>query len=104
MKTNEQHMAEQATGCPGAGDYALWAKEQGYPHCQVWDWTSSAGDWTFLVSKDGQQWHWMSQSNNWPRQGFTRTIDTENFYEGTAQEVLYEAEAELEALNAYTNW
>lgn len=78
---------EQATGCRGAGDYAVWAEEQGYPYCEVYDWTSSAGDWTFIVSKDQHTWYIMYQVNNWPCPGFTRTID-ENPYYGTPEEVL----------------
>ena len=84
----EKYTAEQATGCSGAGDYRDYAKSQGYPHCEVLDWTSSAGDWTFIVSQDGQEWHIMFQENNWPRAGFTRTIDLEQAFYGTADEVL----------------
>jgi hypothetical protein len=87
MKTKQQVAAEQATGCSGAGDYALWAKQQGYPFCQVWDWTSSAGDWTFLVSQDGNEWFWMTQTNNFPFSGFTRTIDKSHSYTGSWEEV-----------------
>ena len=71
----EAAVAEQATGCRGAGDYRRWAERQGYPYLYVVDWTSSAGDWSFVVSKDELSWYIMSQSNNWPRSGFTRTIN-----------------------------
>lgn len=88
-KTQQQVIAEQATGCRGAGNYAIWAEQQGYPHCAVVDWTSSAGDWCFLVSEDGQLWFMMFQTNNYPQgPGFTRTIDTDQMFEGTEQEVL----------------
>lgn len=96
-KTQQQIIAEQATGCTGAGDYAKWAASQGYPHCEVLDWTSSAGDWSFIVSKDGQLWYLMTQSNNYPRGGFTRHIelgeDNPMFLpiEGTAEEAQAEA-------------
>ena len=83
----ESSVAEQATGCRGAGDYRAWAKEQGYDYCEVYDWTSSAGDWTFVVSKNGYVWYLMSQDNNYPRSGFTRTIDLDRPWVGTAEEV-----------------
>lgn len=83
-----EDIAEQATGCRGAGDYARYAKSQGYPRCEVVDWTSSAGDWTFIVSADGELWYPMFQENNYPRPGFTHTIDESRPYEGTAEEVL----------------
>lgn len=70
----EQYVAEQATGVRGAGDYRDAALERGYPHLIVWDWTSSAGDWCFLVSTDRKRWYWFSQENNYPRPGFTYTI------------------------------
>jgi len=89
-KTAQQIIAEQATGCIGAGDYAKWAESQGYPHCAVVDWTSSAGDWTFIVSKDGETWYLMYQENNYPRgPGFTRTIGDKS-YEGSEKDVLRE--------------
>jgi hypothetical protein len=75
VKSKEQVMCEDATGCIGAGNYRDYAERHGYPHLKVWDWTSSAGDWSFLVSKDGKEWVWMSQENNWPNPGFTWTID-----------------------------
>jgi hypothetical protein len=81
------NVAEQATGCVGAGDYKRWAAAHCYPYCEVWDQTSSAGDWTFLVSKDRQTWFLMFQENNYPRSGFTRTIDLERPFEGTIEEV-----------------
>lgn len=81
-------VAEQATGCRGSGDYLRYANEQGYEHCEAYDWTSSAGNWTFLVSKDRQTWFLMFQENNYPRSGgFTRTIDTKIPYNGTFEEV-----------------
>jgi len=86
-RTNEQRIAEDATGCVGSGDYRKWAEAQGYEHCEVLDWSSSAGDWQFIVSKDGETWFIMEQENNYPRPGFTRTVGTEEFF-GTADEVL----------------
>ena len=79
------NIEEQATGCLGAGDYREWAKEQGYPFLEVFDTTSSAGDWTFLVSKDKEEWYWMYQINNWPRVGFERTIDSDFVFDALEQ-------------------
>jgi len=84
----EEYSAEGATGCPGAGDYRVWAKERGYEFCEVLDWTSSAGDWSFIVSVDGETWYIMYQTNNWPHRGFTRRVDTEKPFFGTAEEIL----------------
>ena len=88
--TIEEQMCAQAIGCSGAGAYKRWAAAEGYPYCEVYDWTSSAGDWTFIVSKDGETWHPMFQSNNYPNAGFTRTVDTTEVYRGTADEVTQE--------------
>jgi len=88
MKTLEQEICEQATGCGSAGDYRLFAEQNGFGKCAVVDWTSSAGDWTFLVSADGEEWFLMSQTNNYPRSGFTRQIDTEEAFYGTEEEAM----------------
>jgi hypothetical protein len=90
----EQYMAETATGCANAGGYRVWAEQQGYQHCEVWDWTSSAGDWTLLVSKDRETWYLMFQSNNWPRAGFTRTIDLDRPFSGAMEEVYEQVQLE----------
>lgn len=82
------YAAEQATGCPGAGDYAKWAREHGYPYCEVLNWTSSAGDWQFIVSKDQHEWYLMFQENSYPDPGFRRWIDDESVIVGTAQQAL----------------
>ena len=84
-------VAEQATGCRGAGGYTDYAIEHGYKYIEVVDWTSSAGDWTFFVSKDSYVWYLMFQENNWPKAGFTRTIEDgkgDQAYLGSAAEVL----------------
>jgi hypothetical protein len=83
----EPKSCEDVTGCPGAGDYRTWARQQGYDYCEVFDWSSSAGDWTFIVSKDGHAWHVMTQTNNYPRPGFTRHIG-EACYGGEPIEVM----------------
>ncbi len=88
--TAENRMCEEATGCVNSGGFREFAEEAGYPHCHVLDWTSSAGDWSFIVSEDGLTWHLMFQENRWPRQGFHRTIDNERCFFGTAKEVLTE--------------
>lgn len=87
---NEIEICEQATGCDGAGDYRSFAEQNGYDHCAVIDWTSSAGDWSFIVSQDGEEWFIMTQENNYPRSGFTRSIDTERPFYGEKDNVLAE--------------
>jgi len=92
--------AEQATGCGGAGDYATYAESKGYNLCEVLNWSSSAGDWQFVVSKDGKTWYILDQVNNYPRSGFTRTIsdgvdnpDWRESYEGSLDDVYKQIEA-----------
>jgi len=83
-----KHLCETATGCQGAGDFRKWAKQQGYLFCEVWDWTSSAGDWSFIVSKDRKTWYPMFQENAYPAgRGFNRTIDESQPMDGTPEEV-----------------
>ena len=86
----EETMCEQATGCAGSGGFRSWAAEQGFPHCQVVDWTSSAGDWVFLVSRDGEEWFPMYQQNRWPRPGFERSVNEDEPYYGTFEEACAE--------------
>lgn len=81
-------VAVDTTGCDKAGDYARWAKAQGYKHIEVVDWMSSAGDWTFIVSEDGENWELMYQVNAYPRPGFNRQIDPYFEAYGSADEVL----------------
>ena len=78
---------EQATGCAGAHGYKEYAKSQGFNHVEVLDWCSSAGDWQFIVSVDGEYWQVLSQTNNWPQPGFSYCID-DRLWEGTADMVL----------------
>lgn len=85
----EGGLAEQTTGCAGAGDFAKWARARGYPHCEVLNWCSSAGDWQFVVSEDGKVWFPMTQENNYPQgPGFTREVHKLRGFEGTAEEAL----------------
>lgn len=93
-------IAEQATGCQGAGSYADYADSKGYGYCEVLDWTSSAGDWQFLVSKDGKTWYILDQTNNYPGYRFTWTIsdgiddpDWIEFFEGDIESVYKQIEA-----------
>jgi hypothetical protein len=53
------------------------------------NWTSSAGDWEFLISKDKENWQILFQTNNFPRSGFSHRID-EEIYTGTLEEVIEE--------------
>jgi len=87
----ENHTCKIATGCPGAGGFRPWAADQGFPFCEILDWSSSAGDWIFLVSRDGGNWFVMTQTNNFPQPGFTRTINEDNLFQGTAEEACQKA-------------
>jgi len=75
------------TGCVGADSYKDFAKKHGYVHVEVLDWHSSAGDWQFIVSKDGEYWRILSQENNYPHPGFSHGISDEE-YNGTVEDVL----------------
>ncbi len=82
-------MCESTTGCAGAGDFKAWAEQQGYPLVEVLDWTSSAGDWSFIVSNnEGEGWVLMTQSNNYPQRGFTRQIHENDYFDGTSEEAM----------------
>lgn len=100
LKTNEQIAAEFATGIEGAGDYRQVAEELGFPHLSVFDWTSSAGDWTFIVSRDGEEWHIMSRTNNWPSSGFTYFVDMDEVFFGTSDDVLAQIADEVALMYA----
>ena len=82
----------QATGCVGADSYKAYAEALGYTHIEVLNWSSSAGDWQFLVSKDGLVWHILWQKNNYPRPGFSRGICTEPEFYGTIEDVYKQVE------------
>ncbi len=90
LRLQEQQIAEQATGCRGAGGYRAWAEAQGYPQLAVIDWTSSAGDWSFIVSEDGEVWYIMYQTNNFPRSGFTWSVNLDQAFYGSEESVLEE--------------
>lgn len=83
---------QQATGCAGASSYRQYARKHSYKHIEVLNWCSSAGDWQFIVSKDGHEWRVLSQTNNYPRPGFSHYIGNETFY-GSPDEVFAEIEA-----------
>lgn len=92
MKTNPNDLhfaAESATGCAGAGSYLAFAKKAGFKYLEVLNWSSSAGDWQFIVSRDGSEWYILEQTNNYPWPGFSHLIDTTPFF-GTAEEVINE--------------
>lgn len=98
MKSSNSYIGtgveNQATGCDDASGYAEYAEKLGYRFIEVVDWTSSAGDWTFAVSKDGDEWKLMCQTNNYPQPGFTREIVDEFTYYGCASDVLQQIESE----------
>lgn len=84
---NMPHVAESATGCRGANSYREFAIARGYKFIEVLSWCSSAGDWQFIISKDGLTWQLLDQTNNYPGNGFSHSI-SEEIWEGTAEEVL----------------
>lgn len=69
-------------------NYQEWAAKFGYVHCHYFDFTSSAGDWSFIVSKDGYVWNMMYQENRWPGVGYDRYIETADFVCGTLEEAM----------------
>lgn len=82
----------QATGCMGADSYKDYAYQHGYKRIEVLNWGSSAGDWQFLVSKDGEVWHILWQENNYPRPGFSHGIQTEPGFYGDIEDVYKQVE------------
>ena len=84
----EAIIAVQATGCRGAGSYRQAFREMGYPHLAVMSWSSSAGDWWFLVSEDGETWYNASQENRWPRAGFEYNVDRDTWAVGSEEEAV----------------
>lgn len=87
---NEELVCEQATGCSSAGAFRRAFANMGYNFCTVTDWCSSAGDWNFIVSEDGYEWHLASQINNWPKGGFSYSVSEDEVYYGSSDEVLEE--------------
>lgn len=88
--------SDMATGCIGAGGYRAWAQAQGYQYVRTLCNSSSAGDWSFLISKNGDVWQLMWQENNWPRPGFSRYIEPKEWV-GSFEEVVQQ----MEELYAY---
>jgi len=80
--------ASQATGVAGSGGYYQYALNKGYQYIEVLNWCSSAGDWQFIISKDGKKWQILSQTNNYPRAGFTYEIDKSQSFTGTPEQVI----------------
>lgn len=79
---------EQATGCRGAHEYKEYAQNNGYTIVKVLDWTSSAGDWIFGISKDGKIWDVLYQTNSYPKAGFSYQIEKLEF-EGDFEDLCY---------------
>jgi len=84
----ENVTATMATGCVGAGQYREVFRQMGYAHLEVMDWTSSAGDWWFIVSEDGKSWYNAGQENRWPRSGFEYSVDKSIRVEGSAEDAV----------------
>ena len=70
---------DQMIGC-NASSYREAAEQMGFNRVEVLNWTSSAGDWQFLVSRDGEEWQILDQSNNWPKAGFSYSLSDEVFF------------------------
>jgi hypothetical protein len=86
---------EQATGCMNAHSYKAYASQHGFTHVEVLNWCSSAGDWQFLVSKNKRgPWYVLFQENNYPRAGFSHSINLDRPYFGTLKSVYKQIEAE----------
>lgn len=90
----EEYITTQIMGSNGACSYLKFIRDNGYKYHVVLSNSSSAGDWQFIVSKDGLHWHILQQWNNWPKAGYTCRLYCEDDnlppveYEGTAEEVL----------------
>jgi len=84
----ENVTATMATGCAGAGAFRRVFREMGYQHLEIMSWTSSASDWWFLVSEDGERWYNASQENRWPRAGFEYYVDRELWVDAPAKEAV----------------
>jgi hypothetical protein len=87
LDMQRQQYEVAATGCLSIGGYRQYARKRGYKHVRALQNSSSAGDWEFIVSKNGIEWYVMRQENRWPRAGFERHIEDQPFF-GTAEEVL----------------
>jgi hypothetical protein len=81
-------LCEQATGVMGAGNFRKVFESMGYKQVDVLDWSSSAGDWSFIVSRDGQTWHLATQENAYPHVGFRYNVDMTEIYHGSADQVM----------------
>lgn len=55
-----------------------WAESKGYSYCEVLDWESNTGDWTFIISRDGSVWQVMTQYKS--RDGFLRGINRKQYF------------------------
>lgn len=60
----------------GAGSYRSVFERLKFEDVDVYEWSSSAGDWTFVVY-DGQAWYPAFQSNRYPHHGFRYSMRTD---------------------------
>jgi hypothetical protein len=71
-----EHMREgEPVSVPnaGAGSYKEVLKLLGFSEVEVFEWSSSAGDWTFAVRGPGG-WYAVWQSNRYPYHGFDYAV------------------------------
>ncbi len=63
---------------PNAGSqtFRQFFKEVGYDEVDVLEWSSSAGDWSFMV-RDGDGWFAAFQTNRYPYHGFAYSVNYE---------------------------
>jgi len=72
---------------PEPTSYKEFASQQGFTQVEVLDWTSSSGDWDFVVSKDGTSWFLLTQrTDNIGNKEWS--IDLDRCYEGTAEQAI----------------
>ena len=74
---DEATEVEPFSGCQGANGYRKYFVDLGFVYCIPLDNSSSAGNWSFAVSKDGENWVIGGQENNFPVAGFTYWLDDE---------------------------
>lgn len=81
----------EATGTDNSRGYLQYAMNRGFNHIEVLDWSSSAGDWQFLISRNGYDWQILHQTNNYPLDGFSYHIE-DDIWCGTVEQAYKQIE------------